>query len=72
MKKELFIFLTLMIVLALGMHFNQWISHPIEHLEQLSHHKMPYHPLLYTAFLYIILGAFRGFFFLAKSIFRRK
>jgi len=33
MKKELMIFAGIFLFLAIGMHFKEWTSHPIEHLK---------------------------------------
>ena len=71
LKKELLIFITLFFILALGMHFHQWTSQPLEHIRHLSTHKIPYHPLLYTGLAYIGLGIFRLFFTAIKAIFAR-
>ncbi|MBN1839515.1 MAG: hypothetical protein JW802_05670 [Campylobacterales bacterium] len=59
MKKESVIFILLFVFLALGMHMNQWASHPIEHFKHLATHHMPYHPLLYTLIVYLIVGLIR-------------
>lgn len=60
MKKELFIYLGLFVFLAVGMHFAQWTSHPIEHLMALPHASAyglgPEHPFVFTLILYIIIG----------------
>lgn len=71
LKKELLIFSILFLFLALGMHMNQWVNHPLEHLRQLATHKMPYHPLLYTFLLYIVVGILRGFWLIVKKIFSK-
>ena len=71
LKKELLIFSILFLFLALGMHMNQWMSHPLEHLRHLATHKMPYHPLLYTLLLYIFVGVLRGFWLILKKIFSK-
>jgi hypothetical protein len=70
-KKELFIFLGLFLFLALGMHMNQWINHPLEHINHLLTHKMPYHPLLYTFLLYIVVAILRAFILFFKKLFTR-
>jgi len=70
-KKELFIFLGLFLFLALGMHMNQWINHPLEHTNHLLTHKMPYHPLLYTFLLYIVVAILRAFILFFKKLFTR-
>ena len=60
--REVIIFIAIFLFLALGMHMNQWLTHPIEHLHQLSTHKMSYHPLLYTTIVYVLLGIVRAIF----------
>ena len=71
-KKEIFIFTAIFLFLALGMHIGQWLTHPLEHLNHLSTHKMPYHPLLYTTIVYIFLGIIRAFLNILMKPFRRK
>jgi len=58
-KKEFFIFVVIFFVLSLGMHMNQWVSHPLEHFSRLMAHDMPYHPLLYTFIAYVLIGVLR-------------
>ena len=64
MKKELTIFTGIFLVLAIGMHFKEWISHPIEHIVALPDAGAfglgPFHPLIITLFFYVILALFRG------------
>ncbi|MEA3512227.1 MAG: hypothetical protein U9R37_01355 [Campylobacterota bacterium] len=60
MKKELIIFVGLFLFLAIGMHFKEWMSHPVEHIMALPH-ASSYglgweHPIVYTLLLYIIVG----------------
>jgi len=70
-KKEFVIFIALFCFLALGMHMPQWLSHPVEHLHNLQTHKMPYHPLLYTFLLYLVIGILRGFWLIVRKIFSK-
>jgi len=35
MKKELMIFTGIFLFLAIGMHFKEWTSHPVEHFKAL-------------------------------------
>ena len=72
LKREVLIFIAIFLVLALGMHMTQWLSHPLEHLHQLSIHKMPYHPLLYTVIVYLLLGLIRAVINTFMKLFRRK
>ena len=64
MKKELMIFLGIFLVLALGMHFKEWMSHPIDHIMALPKAGAfglgPFHPLIITTFFYLVLALFRG------------
>ena len=64
MKKELIIFLGIFLFLALGMHFKQWTSHPIDHILALpkagAYGLGPFHPLIITFVVYSFIGFFRG------------
>jgi hypothetical protein len=57
MKKQLSIFLTIFLILSLGMHFSEWIDHPIKHLLSLPHagaYGLGFmHPILFTSILYL-------------------
>jgi len=60
MKKEIIIFIGLFLFLAIGMHFKQWTSHPIEHLMSLPHggaFGIPgiIHPFVFTIIVYLIV-----------------
>ena len=69
-KKEFLIFLLLSLVLAFGIHMNQWLTHPLTLIKNLGNHAMPYHPLLYTFLVYLILAFFRLIFRLILKLFR--
>lgn len=61
MKKELGIFIGLFLFLAIGMHFKQWIDHPIEHLMNLENggaFGIPgiIHPIVFTLLLYFVIA----------------
>ena len=64
MKKELIIFTGLFLFLAIGMHFKEWTSYPVEHLLALPHSGAyglgALHPLIFTAILYLVIALFRG------------
>ena len=64
MKKELLIFLGIFLFLAIGMHFKEWMSHPIEHIMALpsagAYGLGAVHPLIFTAIVYLFFGIFRG------------
>lgn len=73
MKKELIIFVGLFLFLAIGMHFKQWIDHPIEHLMSLPHggaFGIPgiIHPFVFTLLLYVVVR----FPALMKKLFSKK
>ncbi len=63
MKKELYIFIGIFLFLAIGMHFNEWMNYPIEHLMALpnaSSYGLGWeHPLVYTFIVYIIAWVIR-------------
>jgi hypothetical protein len=60
MKKELIIFVGIFLFLAIGMHFKEWLDHPIEHLMALPHASSyglgAEHPFVYTFIVYIIIS----------------
>lgn len=64
MKKELIIFTGLFLFLAIGMHFKEWTSHPVEHLMALPHSAAyglgALHPLVFTVIPYLVIALFRG------------
>ncbi len=64
MKKELTIFVGLFLFLAIGMHFKEWISHPVEHLMGLpsagAYGIGALHPLVFTVVIYVVFVLLRG------------
>jgi len=64
MKKELTIFIGLFLFLAIGMHFKEWTSHPIEHLMALpsagAYGIGAFHPLVFTVALYVVFVLLRS------------
>ena len=64
MKKEGTIFIGLFLFLAIGMHFKEWTSHPIEHIMALptagAYGFGAFHPLVFTMALYIVVAMGRG------------
>ncbi|QDF27801.1 hypothetical protein [Halarcobacter anaerophilus] len=72
LKKEIIVFFTIFVLSSLIMHYSAWISHPIEHIKALSYHSMPYHPILYTFIIYILVAVVRGIFLLIKKIISKK
>ena len=62
--KELTIFIGLFLFLAIGIHFKQWLDHPVEHfinLESGGAFGIPglWHPFVFTFILYIAVGILR-------------
>ena len=64
MKKEFTIFIGLFLFLAIGMHFKEWMSHPIEHVMALpsagAYGIGAFHPLVFTIALYVVFVLLRG------------
>jgi len=64
MKKELTIFTGLFLFLAIGMHFKEWMSHPIDHIMALptagAYGIGAFHPLVFTVALYVVFVLLRG------------
>ncbi len=64
MIKELKIFTGLFLFLAIGMHFKEWLSHPIEHTMALptagAYGIGAFHPLVFTVALYLVVALGRG------------
>ena len=61
--KEAVIFMALLIVLTFGMHAEQLISHPIEHIKNVDRGMFgAFHPLIFTFMAYVIV-------FIARKIF---
>ena len=60
MKKELFVYIGIFLFLAIGMHFKQWIDHPMEHLLSLpggGAFGVPgiAHPFVFTFVIYLVV-----------------
>ena len=71
-KKEVIIFVVIFLLLALMMHMDAWLTHPLEQLNRLSTHAMPYHPLLYTIIAYLCVALIRFSIHSIQKLFRRK
>jgi len=65
MKKEFTIYVGIFLFLAIGMHFKEWIDHPIEHIMSLPHAGAfglgAFHPLIFTTIVYVIFVILRSF-----------
>jgi hypothetical protein len=68
MKKELSIFIGIFLFLAIGMHFKEWISHPIDHMMALPKAGVygigSVHPLIFTGIVYVMVLSLRGIAYL--------
>lgn len=64
MKKELGVMVGIFLFLAIGMHFKEWTSHPLEHLLALPHAGAygigMVHPLVFTLIVYGVFALGRG------------
>lgn len=64
MKKELTVFTGLFLFLAIGMHFKEWLSHPIDHVMALpsagAYGIGAFHPLVFTIALYVVFVLLRS------------
>ena len=59
MQKQLIHFFGIFLFLAIGMHFSEWMSHPLEHLMALPS-AVAYglgmaHPLIFTVIAYLVV-----------------
>ncbi len=59
MKKELLIYFIIFVVLTITIHFNELITHPIEHILNLpksgAYGLGMIHPIVFTTIIYIIV-----------------
>ncbi|MDD2698051.1 MAG: hypothetical protein PHF17_04520 [Arcobacteraceae bacterium] len=73
MKKEGMIFIGIFLFLAIGMHFKEWISHPIEHSMALpsagAYGLGAIHPLIFTFVVYLLFVVVRA---LKRLVTRKK
>ena len=64
MKKEIYIFTGIFLFLAIGMHFKEWTSHPVEHIMALpssgAYGIGAVHPLVFTVVVYLFFVLLRG------------
>jgi len=64
MKKELTIFTSILFILSIGMHFKEWMDHPLAHIMALpssgAYGIGAIHPFIFTLIIYLIFIALRG------------
>ncbi len=71
--KEFVIFFVILVVLSLGMHFDEWTDHPAEHLDALSHSSLGlWHPLFLSFGVYLLVALLRFVFGIVGRIFRKE
>jgi hypothetical protein len=71
-KKELAIFAGIFLFLALGMHFKEWMSHPLHQIEALPESPLgPWHPLYITFLVYLVVLVLRLVFAGIRKIFKK-
>ena len=64
MKKELYVFVGIFLFLAVGMHFDEWLSHPVEQIIALpksgAYGIGMVHPIVFTLFGYVLFVMLRS------------
>ncbi len=74
MKKELLIYITLFLILAIAQH-PDLLSSPLERLSQLptagAYGVGFVHPIVFSLIAYLLLWIFRGIFRVIKSFFKK-
>jgi hypothetical protein len=64
MKREITIYIVIFLILALGMHHKEWLSHPVEHLMHLpsasAYGLGMEHPFVFALLVYLIVWLPRG------------
>lgn len=75
MKKQLSLFLGVFLFLAIGMHFKEWLGHPVDHLMALpsagAYGLGVVHPLVFTFAGYLLLVLLMALGRMVKKIFSR-
>jgi hypothetical protein len=75
MKKELAIIIGIFLLLAILMHHEEWMSHPIEHIQALpsagAYGLGVLHPLIFTIAGYIFFVLLRSVFKIIKKVVKR-
>jgi NADH:ubiquinone oxidoreductase subunit 6 (subunit J) len=70
--KELYILISIFLFLTLSMHYQEWLSNPVEHIYNLSNADAYgfglIHPLVFTFLIYILILLSR----IIRSFFKRK
>ncbi|WP_198304309.1 hypothetical protein [Arcobacter vandammei] len=71
MKKELKIFIFILLILTILMHYKEFLSHPIEQITLLTSSGAygfgAFHPVVFSAIIYLIIGIPRLIYKLIKG-----
>jgi len=71
-KKEIFIYLALLIILGFGMHHKELLSHPLEHFKNMPTAPLGvFHPFVFTFFVYLVILIIRIFFKIIKRFVKK-
>ncbi len=70
--KEIIVYLAIFLILALGMHYKEWFSHPIEHINSLPRSQFgAFHPLFFSFGAYLVILVLRLVINGAKKLIKR-
>ena len=71
--KELLIFFGLFFALSVGMHYEEWLDHPLKHFEALPSSPLgPLHPLIIVSGVYLFVLMVRLFVKMMRKILARE
>jgi len=71
-RKEIAIYLFLLLFLCVWMHYKELLDHPIAHFKALPQSPFGlWHPLLFTFVVYLLIAVVRGLIVLARRLQRR-
>lgn len=72
LKRELLLFVGLFFALSLGMHYEEWFDHPMQHIGALPSSPLgPLHPLIIVFGLYMLTVMGRLFVKMVRKILSR-
>ncbi len=68
-RRELLVYVGILIVMSALMHQGAWLTHPVEHMERLPQSSFgAFHPLLFALGVYLVFGLARLLFRLLKKL----
>jgi len=71
--RELLIFVGLFFALAIGMHYEEWFDHPLQHLAALPSSPLgPLHPVIIVFGVYMLIVMVRLFIKMMRKILSRE